>query len=306
MTKAEPLGLKPINVRVFFPADMNVGPDRARWYLEGAIRGWWQQFATENDPIREMKRATVVFPAPPAPPAPREAEPLGLSEERKDVLRDTIRRCILAIEAGTADGWWYEDKSRAEHELRQIEEADRASKCAHDWRSRFAASPYCSKCRMVLGTNGETYRDPMEEAREIAKARTPSLWLSEEDRGLIEPLARALRKCWREDHGSYLDLVATALRFLAAARSQPKAVETTDEWILEALAKVGRGEAATPCEEAAGHGYELGWRDGLHTRTARSQPIGVVEIQFERPESRSAHLVKGASGPPISDGKGEP
>lgn len=59
-------GLKSMNVTIFFPLDMDVGPDRARWYVEGAIRGWWQGFATANDPIRKMRAACVVFPAPPA------------------------------------------------------------------------------------------------------------------------------------------------------------------------------------------------------------------------------------------------
>jgi len=46
-------------------------------------------------------------------------------EERKEALRDIIRRCVEARESGTADHWWIEDQQRAEHELRMIEDEER-------------------------------------------------------------------------------------------------------------------------------------------------------------------------------------
>lgn len=51
--------LTPMTVTVFFPSDMEVGEDRARWYLDHAIRGYWQSFATDTDPIRNMRRCSV-------------------------------------------------------------------------------------------------------------------------------------------------------------------------------------------------------------------------------------------------------
>ncbi|WP_152850528.1 hypothetical protein [Brucella intermedia] len=55
--------LKPVKVTVFFPSDMDISIDRASWYLENAIRGHWQSFAHDSDPIRGMARASVaVFP----------------------------------------------------------------------------------------------------------------------------------------------------------------------------------------------------------------------------------------------------
>jgi hypothetical protein len=54
------MNLKPMTVTIFFPSDMEVGEDRARWYLDHAIRGYWKTFAhTETDPIRNMRRCSV-------------------------------------------------------------------------------------------------------------------------------------------------------------------------------------------------------------------------------------------------------
>lgn len=38
-------------------------------------------------------------------------------EERAEHLRSEIRRCTVAIESGTADPWWYEDRGRFQQEL---------------------------------------------------------------------------------------------------------------------------------------------------------------------------------------------
>lgn len=88
--------LKVIDVRIYFPADMAVGADRARWYIEGAVRGWWQQFATNADPIRQMRNATVVFPV--APPSAhlgskkndRGRDDLALLKSETDRLREAL------------------------------------------------------------------------------------------------------------------------------------------------------------------------------------------------------------------------
>lgn len=72
-TQPAMLPCKPIKMTVIFPSSMGVGRDRAKWYLEGAIRGWWQSFATDTDPIRMMRKAMVIFYADasvPHTPAP--------------------------------------------------------------------------------------------------------------------------------------------------------------------------------------------------------------------------------------------
>lgn len=52
--------LKPMKVTVYFPPDMEVREDRARWYLTHAIHGYWRSFALDTDPIRNMINCTVV------------------------------------------------------------------------------------------------------------------------------------------------------------------------------------------------------------------------------------------------------
>ena len=47
-------------LRVFAPSDIGCTEDRLHWYFEGAVRGWHQSFAGENDPIRGMSRSIVL------------------------------------------------------------------------------------------------------------------------------------------------------------------------------------------------------------------------------------------------------
>ncbi len=70
-------GLKPMHLVIYFPRDMTVSPDRAKWYIEGALKGWWQSFATENDAIRGMARCCPVILKQPlsAAPAPQAETP---------------------------------------------------------------------------------------------------------------------------------------------------------------------------------------------------------------------------------------
>lgn len=51
--------LKSLTVTIHFPADMDVSEDRARWYVDHAIRGYWRSFALDSDPIREMSRCRL-------------------------------------------------------------------------------------------------------------------------------------------------------------------------------------------------------------------------------------------------------
>ena len=72
--------LKPVTVTVFFPSDMDVSEDRARWYLDHAIKCYWRSFASESDPIRDMRRCSVfVEPLKAVTPAPQPN--LGASDE---------------------------------------------------------------------------------------------------------------------------------------------------------------------------------------------------------------------------------
>ncbi|WP_066723457.1 hypothetical protein [Sphingomonas pituitosa] len=41
--------------------------------------------------------------------------------ERAEHLRSEIRRCNIAIESGTSDPWWYEDRGRFQQELDELE-----------------------------------------------------------------------------------------------------------------------------------------------------------------------------------------
>jgi hypothetical protein len=50
---------KLIKLMVVIPADVGISDDRAEWYLEHAIRGYWQVFAHPGDDIRKMSKATV-------------------------------------------------------------------------------------------------------------------------------------------------------------------------------------------------------------------------------------------------------
>ncbi|API59498.1 hypothetical protein BSL82_09415 [Tardibacter chloracetimidivorans] len=57
------------NVTVVVPTEVENAidcPDRIRWYLDHAVRGYWQQFAHDTDPIRGMRRASLLIKKEPA------------------------------------------------------------------------------------------------------------------------------------------------------------------------------------------------------------------------------------------------
>lgn len=57
------MGLKPITVTIHFPSTMDITEDRARWYINHAIRGYWQSFVhTDTDPIRLMGKCALSVP----------------------------------------------------------------------------------------------------------------------------------------------------------------------------------------------------------------------------------------------------
>ena len=108
-------GLKPIAVTIYFPRDMDVGSDRARWYIDHALRGYWQTFVhTETDPIRGMARCVpVIHSAGWTPPAPKpDTAQAGGANPKPFLATLTVERFEKELEQ--ARDWFEYDATLAE------------------------------------------------------------------------------------------------------------------------------------------------------------------------------------------------
>jgi len=131
-------------LRIFVPSDIGCTEDRLQWYFEGAIRGWHQGFATENDPIRGMSKACVVALKPkPDDSASRIAGLEARLAESEAALTDcrskgdnTLRDAAM-LEAGFTAATANADHAR---ERLEVERAENAALKAEVERLREAAN----------------------------------------------------------------------------------------------------------------------------------------------------------------------